>query len=172
MVSLCLKIVMNPYFDGVIMLVIILNTIFQSFDRYPELGSDLLQFFHWANYVFTFLFSAEVLLKMVGLGIRSYFVEKFNQFDFIVVVISIIEIEFDKSLDEKKKRKRRKVNNGDMKTSSVLPLLLMALTPVVAMGVAAVVRAVLRAAAPPLWSVIASLCLSNPMKQPKMLKPR
>jgi len=27
-VSLCLKIVMNPYFDGVILVVIILNTIF------------------------------------------------------------------------------------------------------------------------------------------------
>jgi len=37
----------------------------------------------------------EVLLKMIGLGIRSYFVEKFNQFDFVIVVISIIEIEFE-----------------------------------------------------------------------------
>lgn len=45
LVKICLNIVMNPYFDGIIMIVIILNTIFQSFDRYPELETDLLKFF-------------------------------------------------------------------------------------------------------------------------------
>ena len=42
------------------------------------------------NYIFSFIFLAETILKIVGLGFTEYFKDKWNRFDFIIVVISII----------------------------------------------------------------------------------
>jgi len=38
----------------------------------------------YAEFVFLGLFSAEILLKMYGLGPRTYFRSSFNKFDFMV----------------------------------------------------------------------------------------
>jgi hypothetical protein len=52
-----------------------------------------LELLQWGNHIFTVIFTIEVLLKMIGLGIRCFFQEKFNQFDLIIVIISLIEME-------------------------------------------------------------------------------
>lgn len=44
------------------------------------------------NYAFTIIFTAEVILKMIGLGAREYMSDKLNQFDALIVIISIVEI--------------------------------------------------------------------------------
>ena len=44
------------------------------------------------NLVFTVIFTLEATLKLIGLGLKEFNKERFNQFDLVVVVISIAEI--------------------------------------------------------------------------------
>ena len=61
---------MNPYFDAFILFVIIINTFCLSLDKHPELDDDVLGVLGVANQVFNLIFAFEVLLKIIGLGIR------------------------------------------------------------------------------------------------------
>lgn len=45
-----------------------------------------------ANFVLTLVFGSEMVLKLYGLGIWCYFRDKFNIFDFVIVITSFIEI--------------------------------------------------------------------------------
>jgi len=42
------------------------------------------------NYVFACIFIIEAILKMIGLGVKDYFKDKWNQFDFIIVILMIV----------------------------------------------------------------------------------
>ena len=44
------------------------------------------------NIIFTTIFVVEGVLKMVGLGMKVFVKDKFNLFDAIVIVLSIVEI--------------------------------------------------------------------------------
>lgn len=44
------------------------------------------------NQVLTYIFIVEMILKMVGMGLSGYFSEGFNQFDCIIVMMSIVDI--------------------------------------------------------------------------------
>lgn len=44
------------------------------------------------NIAFTIIFTFEVILKLVGLGVRAYCADRFNVFDAIIVIISILEL--------------------------------------------------------------------------------
>jgi hypothetical protein len=92
-VKVCLRMAMNPYFDTFILFVIILNTICQALDKYPSLDDSVLDFLSKANLVFTSIFTIEVLIKMIGLGLRGFFKEKLNQFDLVIVITSLFEME-------------------------------------------------------------------------------
>lgn len=48
-----------------------------------------------ANIVFYFIFLLEMIIKMVGNGVKIYFWSGFNIFDFVVVTISTVEIIVD-----------------------------------------------------------------------------
>ena len=43
------------------------------------------------NYVMVIIFALEAVLKLIGLGVSNYFSDRFNIFDFIVVVLSIFD---------------------------------------------------------------------------------
>ena len=45
-----------------------------------------------ANYIFTGIFIAECLLKISAYGFEGYFHSSWNQFDFFVVVATIVDI--------------------------------------------------------------------------------
>lgn len=92
LVKICLSIGMNPYFDVLIMFVIVINTLCLAGDMYPELDQKVLYVLQYMNFVFTFIFTVEVIVKMIGLGAREFLKEKFNQFDLLIVIISIIEM--------------------------------------------------------------------------------
>lgn len=51
-----------------------------------------------SNYVFTGLFTLEMLLKLFALGFFEYVADSFNLFDGAVVILSIIEIILDVSI--------------------------------------------------------------------------
>ena len=47
-------------------------------DKFPELDEAILQVLAQLNLVFTCIFTIEVILKMIGLGVREFLKEKFN----------------------------------------------------------------------------------------------
>lgn len=65
-------------------------------DSYPVLNKDMDTAFTYLNYVFTAFFVIEAILKIIGLGLRSFLRDRFNIFDFIVVIISLVELGFSK----------------------------------------------------------------------------
>ena len=44
---------------------------------------------YWSNIVFTVIYGVEMVIKMVGYGIKDYFYFGWNQFDFLIVMASI-----------------------------------------------------------------------------------
>ena len=83
---------MHPWFDAMIIFAISLNTICLALDKddpYPA-WFELLQ--KILNYCFTFIFTAEALLKIIGLGVKPYIREPMNQFDLIIVIASVLEL--------------------------------------------------------------------------------
>jgi len=51
-----------------------------------------------SNYIFTGLFTMEMILKLFALGFFEYVADSFNIFDGVVVVLSIVEIILDVSI--------------------------------------------------------------------------
>ncbi|XP_031638409.1 voltage-dependent calcium channel type A subunit alpha-1-like isoform X2 [Contarinia nasturtii] len=84
------KMVVSPPFDYVIMALIVLNTVLlmMKYHGQNEKYDDILR---GINKVFTGLFTIEALLKIFGFGIKNYFRDAWNIFDFITVVGSIID---------------------------------------------------------------------------------
>jgi len=85
-------IVSAPLFNGFIMTIIMFNTLVLSLDKYPEFDDDTVGFLAVVNTVFTVIFTVEVVLKLIGLGVRGYAADKFNLFDALIVMISIAEM--------------------------------------------------------------------------------
>eukprot|EP00955_Chlamydomonas_euryale_P090611 364557-Chlamydomonas_euryale.AAC.23 len=46
----------------------------------------------YANYVFTFYFVAEMVLKLTGLGMRAYVSDGYNIFDGVVTIVGLLEV--------------------------------------------------------------------------------
>ena len=45
-----------------------------------------------SNIIFTILFIIEMIIKLLGLGLKGYVRDKFNLFDGFIVIVSLIEI--------------------------------------------------------------------------------
>lgn len=59
------------------------------------MSSTLSQTLAISNYVFTGLFGIEMALKLFALGFFEYVADRFNCFDGVVVVLSVVEILLD-----------------------------------------------------------------------------
>ena len=46
----------------------------------------------YANLVFAVIFIVEMAVKLLGLGFREYFRDRFNDFDAVIVLISTVDI--------------------------------------------------------------------------------
>lgn len=89
---ICFYIVNSPIFNGFIMLIILINTIVLSMDKYPEFDQATTDVLTDFNTIFSIIFTVEVVLKLIGLGVRGYSADKFNIFDAAIVIISIVEM--------------------------------------------------------------------------------
>uniref|UniRef100_P56698-2 Isoform 2 of Probable voltage-dependent N-type calcium channel subunit alpha-1B n=1 Tax=Diplobatis ommata TaxID=1870830 RepID=P56698-2 len=85
------KFVVSPPFEYLIMALIALNTIvlMMKFYNAPDPYDRMLQYL---NILFTFLFSMECVLKLIGFGVLNYFRDAWNVFDFVTVLGSITDI--------------------------------------------------------------------------------
>ena len=83
-------IVDHPVFLKILILIIVLNSIMLACEFYNQ-PDWLTTTSRIANYVFTSIFTIEVLLRLGALGFKEYFSDGFNIFDSIIVVTSIVE---------------------------------------------------------------------------------
>ena len=83
--------VISSYFQGMIMLAIVANTVVLAL-TWPQQDVSLKTALEEINVAFTFVFLLEAILKLVGLGPKAYFRDNWNKFDFIIVMVSLVEL--------------------------------------------------------------------------------
>ncbi|XP_026323666.1 voltage-dependent calcium channel type A subunit alpha-1 [Hyposmocoma kahamanoa] len=84
------RIVVSTPFEYFIMTLIVLNTLLLMMKYYNQndLYADILKY---SNMGFTGMFSVETVLKIVAYGVKNFFKDPWNTFDFITVIGSIID---------------------------------------------------------------------------------
>jgi len=80
------KLTRSENFEKAIMGVIMMNVIIMMFEsKSLQDNSTMIMIFMVIDIIFTIIFTFEMIIKMLGLGIKQYFKDHWNQFDFIVV---------------------------------------------------------------------------------------
>ncbi|CAI2378685.1 unnamed protein product [Moneuplotes crassus] len=74
----------HQYFEGFIMVCILLNTLLMSM-RYARMSDNYELALETANMVFSIIFNLEMILKIIGNGMH-YFKGSWNRFDFAIVI--------------------------------------------------------------------------------------
>uniref|UniRef100_A0A8C3P9H2 Sodium channel protein n=1 Tax=Chrysemys picta bellii TaxID=8478 RepID=A0A8C3P9H2_CHRPI len=95
--------VMDPFTDLTITLCIVMNTIFMALEHY-KMTRSLKFMLDVGNKVFTGIFTAEVILKIIALDPYYYFQQRWNIFDSIIVTISLIDLSVYTKAKERKER--------------------------------------------------------------------
>ncbi|XP_028266993.1 voltage-dependent T-type calcium channel subunit alpha-1H [Parambassis ranga] len=85
------KLCTSHYLDLFITFIICINVFTMSIEHYnqPQYLEEVLKY---CNYVFTFIFVIEALLKLVAFGIQRFFKDRWNQLDIAIVALSIMGI--------------------------------------------------------------------------------
>ena len=60
-------------------------------DKYPP-DTNLQRILDFMNIVFFGIFAVEMIIKLIGLGIKGYLKDSFNIFDGIIIILSIADI--------------------------------------------------------------------------------
>ncbi|XP_005858714.1 PREDICTED: sodium channel protein type 4 subunit alpha [Myotis brandtii] len=84
-------IVMDPFVDLGITICIVLNTLFMAMEHYP-MTEEFDHVLSVGNLVFTGIFTAEMVLKLIALDPYEYFQQGWNIFDSIIVTLSLVEL--------------------------------------------------------------------------------
>uniref|UniRef100_A0A3P8U4R8 Sodium channel protein n=1 Tax=Amphiprion percula TaxID=161767 RepID=A0A3P8U4R8_AMPPE len=88
----CVKfMVMDPFLDLGITICIVLNTLFMALEHYP-MTDEFNTMLSVGNLVFTGIFTAEMVLKLIALDPYYYFQQGWNIFDGIIVCLSLMEL--------------------------------------------------------------------------------
>ncbi|CAI9536628.1 unnamed protein product, partial [Staurois parvus] len=84
-------VVMDPFVDLAITICIVLNTLFMAMEHYP-MTEEFNLVLSAGNLVFTGIFTAEMVFKLIALDPYYYFQEGWNIFDGIIVSLSLMEL--------------------------------------------------------------------------------
>ncbi|KAL0966557.1 hypothetical protein UPYG_G00296740 [Umbra pygmaea] len=84
-------VVMDPFLDLAITICIVLNTLFMALEHYP-MTDDFNNVLSVGNLVFTVIFTAEMVFKLIALDPYYYFQRGWNIFDGIIVCLSLMEL--------------------------------------------------------------------------------
>ncbi|XP_031638629.1 voltage-dependent calcium channel type A subunit alpha-1 isoform X8 [Contarinia nasturtii] len=84
------RIVVSTPFEYFIMLLIVFNTLLLMM-KYHNQSPVFEKLMRYINMGFTGMFSVETVLKIIGFGIKNFFKDAWNVFDFITVIGSIID---------------------------------------------------------------------------------
>ncbi|NXA94326.1 SCN5A protein, partial [Melanocharis versteri] len=94
----------DPFFDLTITVCIVMNTLFMALEH-NNMSSTFKFMLKIGNLVFTGIFTAEMILKIIALDPYHYFQQHWNIFDSVIVTLSLIELSFPR---HKNKRERQK----------------------------------------------------------------
>ncbi|NXM34766.1 SCN5A protein, partial [Oxyruncus cristatus] len=94
----------DPFFDLTITACIVMNTLFMALEH-NNMSPTFKFMLKVGNLVFTGIFTAEMILKIIALDPYYYFQQPWNIFDSVIVTLSLIELSFPRS---KNKRERQK----------------------------------------------------------------
>ncbi|XP_074857884.1 sodium channel protein type 2 subunit alpha-like [Carettochelys insculpta] len=83
-------IVMDPFVDLAVTICIVLNTVFMAMEYYP-MTTHFHNVLSVGNLVFTGIFTAEMVLKIIAMDPYYYFQVGWNIFDGIIVTLSLVE---------------------------------------------------------------------------------
>uniref|UniRef100_UPI0037E91EBE sodium channel protein type 4 subunit alpha B-like n=1 Tax=Semicossyphus pulcher TaxID=241346 RepID=UPI0037E91EBE len=86
--------IMNPYFELIIVLCLIANVVFMAVEHYP-MTEQFEKVLSISEQVFTFIFLAEMVLRLVAMDPYGYFQVGWNIFDSIIVGISLAVLMLD-----------------------------------------------------------------------------
>ena len=83
-------VVTSVTFNFLIYCFILANTITLALFRFDQSDKqeDVL---HVLDIVFVWVFTVEMIAKLIGLGIKNYFRDKFNAFDAVIVIVSLVD---------------------------------------------------------------------------------
>ncbi|XP_069567430.1 sodium channel protein type 2 subunit alpha-like [Brachyistius frenatus] len=88
----CMKfMVMDPFLDLGITICIVLNTLFMALEHYP-MTDEFNIMLSVGNLVFTVIFTAEMVLKLIAMDPYYYFQQGWNIFDGVIVCLSLMEL--------------------------------------------------------------------------------
>eukprot|EP00756_Hemistasia_phaeocysticola_P019247 Hpha_TRINITY_DN15647_c4_g2::TRINITY_DN15647_c4_g2_i1::g.101185::m.101185/K04838/SCN5A; voltage-gated sodium channel type V alpha len=81
--------VMAPWFEGLVTMCIVVNVGFMGTEHNGQ-GVVWETVLDVADFVFIGVFTVEAILKWLALGLRGYFGDQWNRFDFSILVVSLI----------------------------------------------------------------------------------
>ncbi|XP_030629759.1 sodium channel protein type 4 subunit alpha A [Chanos chanos] len=84
-------VVMDPFVDLGITICIVLNTLFMAMEHYP-MSPEFENVLTVGNLVFTGIFTAEMVFKLIAMDPYYYFQVGWNIFDSIIVTLSLVEL--------------------------------------------------------------------------------
>ncbi|XP_005519820.1 PREDICTED: sodium channel protein type 2 subunit alpha-like isoform X8 [Pseudopodoces humilis] len=84
-------IVMDPLVDLAITVCIVINTLFMAMEHYP-MTDHFYTVLTVGNLVFTGIFAAEMVLKIIAMHPFNYFQVGWNIFDSFIVILSLVEL--------------------------------------------------------------------------------
>ncbi|NXY14327.1 SCN5A protein, partial [Atrichornis clamosus] len=94
----------DPFFDLTITVCIVMNTLFMALEH-NNMSPTFKFMLNVGNLVFTGIFTAEMILKIIALDPYYYFQQPWNIFDSVIVTLSLIELSFPKHKNKKERRK-------------------------------------------------------------------
>ncbi|NWI35381.1 SCN5A protein, partial [Picathartes gymnocephalus] len=94
----------DPFFDLTITICIVMNTLFMALEH-NNMSPTFKFMLKIGNLVFTGIFTAEMILKIIALDPYYYFQQPWNIFDSVIVTLSLIELSFPKHKSKKERQK-------------------------------------------------------------------
>ncbi|TRZ05995.1 hypothetical protein HGM15179_021112, partial [Zosterops borbonicus] len=94
----------DPFFDLTITVCIVMNTLFMALEH-NNMSPTFKFMLKIGNLVFTGIFTAEMILKIIALDPYYYFQQPWNIFDSVIVTLSLVELGFPKRRSSKERQK-------------------------------------------------------------------
>jgi len=81
----------HPFFTQFITFCILANTAVLASDHHG-IESTMSRVFELLNFIFFAIFFLEMAIKLVAMGFKLYFKDRFNTFDCIIVLVSTVDV--------------------------------------------------------------------------------
>ncbi|NXH19572.1 SCN5A protein, partial [Bucco capensis] len=94
----------DPFIDLTITVCIVVNTLFMALEH-NNMTDNFKLMLNVGNLIFTGIFTAEMILKIIALDPYYYFQQHWNIFDSVIVTLSLIELSLPRQKGKKERRK-------------------------------------------------------------------